>query len=40
MSAKTMRAISKVRAGEGLELTEVPVPEPGSSDVLIKVLKT
>ena len=35
-----MRAISKVRAGEGLELTEVPVPEPGSSDVLIKVLKT
>src|SRR5271168_4797513 len=40
MSAKTMQAISKVRPGEGLELTEVPVPVPGPGDVLIKVLKT
>jgi threonine 3-dehydrogenase len=40
MRAKTMRAISKLRPGPGLDLTEVPVPEPGSSDVLIRILKT
>lgn len=35
-----MRAIAKLRAGPGLDLTEVPVPEPGINDVLIKVKKT
>jgi hypothetical protein len=35
-----MRAIAKTRAGPGLELVEVPVPEPGINDVLIKVRKT
>jgi threonine 3-dehydrogenase len=37
---KTMRAIAKLRAGPGLELTETPVPTPGINDVLIKVRKT
>ena len=37
---KTMRAIAKLRAGPGLDLIEVPVPEPGINDVLIKVKKT
>lgn len=37
---KTMRAIAKLRAGPGLDLVEVPVPEPGINDVLIKVKKT
>src|ERR1700722_15653947 len=40
MSAKTMRAISKLRPGPGLDLTEVPVPVPGPNDVLIRVKKT
>ena len=35
-----MRAIAKLRAGPGLELIQVPVPEPGINDVLIKVKKT
>ncbi len=35
-----MRAIAKLRAGPGLELTEVPVPKPGINDVLIKIKKT
>jgi len=37
---KTMRAISKLKPGPGLQLTEVPVPRPGSNDVLIKVKRT
>ena len=37
---KKMRAIAKLRAGPGLALVEVPVPEPGINDVLIKVKKT
>jgi threonine 3-dehydrogenase len=37
---KTMRAIAKLRAGPGLQLTEVPRPEPGINDVLIKVRRT
>ncbi len=37
---KKMRAIAKLRAGEGLDLVEVPVPEPSINDVLIKVKKT
>ena len=40
MTAKTMRAIAKLRPGPGLELTEVPVPVPGVNDVLIKISKT
>jgi len=39
-SPRTMRAIAKLRAGPGLELTQVPVPEPGMNDVLIRVRKT
>ena len=37
---KTMRAISKLRAGPGLALIEAPVPEPGPNDVLIRIKKT
>jgi threonine 3-dehydrogenase len=40
LPSRTMRAIAKRKAGPGLELTEVPVPEPGANDVLIKILKT
>jgi threonine 3-dehydrogenase len=36
----TMRAIAKVRAGQGLDLIEAPIPSPGINDVLIKVKKT
>jgi threonine 3-dehydrogenase len=35
-----MRAIAKLRAGPGLDLTEVPVPRPGINDVLIRIKKT
>jgi threonine 3-dehydrogenase len=35
-----MRAIAKLTAGPGLQLTEVPVPVPGINDVLIKIKKT
>lgn len=35
-----MRAIAKLRAGPGLDLTDVPIPRPGINDVLIKVKKT
>lgn len=35
-----MRAIAKLTAGPGLQLTEVPVPKPGINDVLIKIKKT
>jgi threonine 3-dehydrogenase len=37
---KTMKALVKAKAGEGLWLQDVPVPEVGSHDVLIRVLKT
>jgi len=37
---KTMRALVKAEAKEGLVMREVPVPEPGINDVLIKVNKT
>jgi threonine 3-dehydrogenase len=40
MRQKTMRAIAKLQAGPGLAMIEVPVPEPGPNDVLIKILKT
>lgn len=36
----TMKAIVKAKAAQGLELQEVPVPEIGINDVLIKVHKT
>jgi threonine 3-dehydrogenase len=35
-----MRAIAKLTAGPGLQMTEVPVPVPGINDVLIKIKKT
>lgn len=35
-----MRAIAKLTPGPGLQMTEVPVPQPGINDVLIKVRKT
>lgn len=35
-----MQALVKSRAEPGLWLEEVPVPEPGSNDVLIRILKT
>src|SRR5690349_20092478 len=37
---KTMRAIAKLTPGPGLSLTEVPVPEIGINDVLIKIKMT
>ena len=37
---KTMRALLKKERAEGLRLEEVPVPEIGINDVLIKVLKS
>jgi threonine 3-dehydrogenase len=35
-----MRALAKTQAGPGLELVEIPEPEIGINDVLIKVLRT
>ncbi len=35
-----MRAIVKSRAGPGLWMEDVPVPEPGPNDVLIKVVRS
>lgn len=35
-----MRALAKTQAGPGLELIEIPEPEIGINDVLIKVLRT
>jgi threonine 3-dehydrogenase len=40
MSERTMRAIAKLSPGEGLQMTEVPVPRPGINDVLIKIKQT
>lgn len=37
---QTMKALVKVKAEEGLQLQEVPIPEPGKDDVLIKILRT
>ncbi|HEY2627296.1 MAG TPA: alcohol dehydrogenase catalytic domain-containing protein, partial [Candidatus Udaeobacter sp.] len=37
---KTMQAVVKSKAEPGLWLEEVPVPEAGTDDVLIRVLKT
>ncbi len=38
--AKTMRALVKSRPEPGLWLEEVPVPQPGINDVLIRIVKT
>ncbi|WP_031466178.1 L-threonine 3-dehydrogenase [Sciscionella sediminilitoris] len=35
-----MRALLKAEAGPGLELTEVPDPEPGPGEVLVRVMRT
>jgi threonine 3-dehydrogenase len=40
MAIRSMRAIAKLRPGPGLELTEVPVPQPGINEVLIRIKKT
>jgi len=37
---KKMRALVKTEAGVGLRLMEIPVPVPGSNEVLIKIVKT
>lgn len=38
--AKMMDALVKTEAGKGLTLMQVPVPEPGMGEVLIKIHKT
>ncbi len=38
--AQTMRALVKARPEPGLWMEEVPVPEPGPNDVLIRIKKT
>jgi threonine 3-dehydrogenase len=35
--SRTMKAIAKVQPGPGLELVELPIPDPGVDDVLIKI---
>ena len=40
MSQKLMDALVKPEAGKGLVLTQVPVPEVGPGEVLIKIHKT
>jgi threonine 3-dehydrogenase len=40
MSAKMMWALSKLKPDPGLDLTQVPVPIPGATDVLIRIKKT
>lgn len=37
---KKMKALVKVKSEPGLWLQDVPVPEPGKSDVLIKIIRT
>jgi threonine 3-dehydrogenase len=37
---KTMRALSKQEAKEGIWMIEAPMPEIGPDDVLIKIRKT
>ena len=36
----TMQALAKTRPTEGLELIEAPIPQPGPTDVLIRVKRT
>ena len=35
-----MKALSKLKAEEGIWMTDVPVPELGHNDLLIKIRKT
>jgi len=35
-----MKALVKTKPGKGLWMEEVPVPEPGINDVMIKIRKT
>jgi threonine 3-dehydrogenase len=35
-----MKALAKTKPGEGLDLIEAPIPEPGPEDVLIRVKRT
>ncbi len=37
---KTMKALVKAKPTEGLWLQDIPIPEVGNNDVLIKILKT
>ena len=37
MIPRTMRAVVKAQAAPGVEIREVPVPEPGSGEVLVRV---
>jgi len=37
---KTMKALLKKHAKEGIWMEDIPVPEPGNNDVLIKIQKT
>ncbi|MGZ8565750.1 MAG: L-threonine 3-dehydrogenase [Actinomycetota bacterium] len=37
MSGRTMRALRKMEKGPGAELVEIPVPEPGEGEVLVRV---
>jgi len=38
--SQTMRALVKRKAAEGIWMEEVPVPSPGTNEVLIKLEKT
>ena len=40
MIPTTMRALAKLTPAPGLDLIEAPVPQPGPSDVLIRVKRT
>lgn len=40
MSQQTMKALAKLKAEPGIWMTEVPVPEVGHNDLLIKIHKT
>jgi len=40
MTKKMMMALRKSKREQGLWLEEVPVPEPGINDVIVKILKT
>ncbi|VEB41902.1 L-threonine 3-dehydrogenase [Chromobacterium violaceum] len=35
-----MKALAKLKAAPGLEMTDVPLPEVGHNDLLIKIVKT
>jgi threonine 3-dehydrogenase len=40
MAAHTMKALVKKHARPGLWMDDIPIPEPGINDVLIKIVKT